>query len=129
MPSRPSEIAVLAVKSYEVFLDTPAADAEITAAIIEACRDFDRLEPSTGESRCVALIGMMTGKARHRDGRLDPAREAWAKCAGLPELVVARDPADRMPLDPRSALGLSVNCPGHREVRAAMRPPPQGNAA
>jgi uncharacterized protein len=41
IPSRPSEIAVLAVKSYQVFLDKPASDAEIAAAIVEACRSFD----------------------------------------------------------------------------------------
>lgn len=41
VPSRPSEIAVLAVKSYEVFLDTPRTDGEITAAILTACRSFD----------------------------------------------------------------------------------------
>ena len=41
MPSRPSEIAVLAVKSYQVFLDKPATDAEIAAAIVAACRNFD----------------------------------------------------------------------------------------
>jgi Fe-S-cluster containining protein len=41
IPSRPSEIAVLAVKSYEVFLDTPPSDAEIAAAIVAACRAFD----------------------------------------------------------------------------------------
>ena len=42
VPSRASEIAVLAVKSYQVFLDKPATDAEIAAAIVAACRDFDR---------------------------------------------------------------------------------------
>jgi uncharacterized protein len=42
VPSRPSEIAVLAVKSYEVFLNPPATDAEIAAAIIAASREFDR---------------------------------------------------------------------------------------
>jgi uncharacterized protein len=41
VPSRPSEIAVLAVKSYQVFLDKPATDAEISSAIVAACRDFD----------------------------------------------------------------------------------------
>jgi len=41
VPSRPSEIAVLAVKSYQVFLDKPATDAEIGAAIVEACLGFD----------------------------------------------------------------------------------------
>ncbi len=42
VPSRPSEIAVLAVKSYRVFLDRPKTDAETSAAIVAACRDFDR---------------------------------------------------------------------------------------
>jgi len=41
VPSRPSEVAVLAVKTYEVFLDPPPSDAEITAAIIAASREFD----------------------------------------------------------------------------------------
>ena len=41
VPSRPSEIAVLAVKGYEVFLDPPSTDAEIAAALVEACRRFD----------------------------------------------------------------------------------------
>jgi hypothetical protein len=45
VPSRPSEIAVLAVKSYEVFLDTPATDAEISVAIVDACRNFDVRPP------------------------------------------------------------------------------------
>jgi Fe-S-cluster containining protein len=45
IPSRPSEIAVLAVKSYEVFLDVPASDAEIAAAIVDACRRFDAAVP------------------------------------------------------------------------------------
>ena len=41
VPSRPSEIAVLAVKSYQVFLARPKTDAEVSAAIVAACRDFD----------------------------------------------------------------------------------------
>jgi Fe-S-cluster containining protein len=41
VPSRPSEIAVLAVKSYQVFLDKPDTDAEISAAIVAACQSFD----------------------------------------------------------------------------------------
>jgi Fe-S-cluster containining protein len=41
VPSRPSEIAVLAVKCYEVFLAIPPTDAEICAAIVTACRNFD----------------------------------------------------------------------------------------
>jgi uncharacterized protein len=47
VPSRPSEIAVLAVKSYEVFLDRPSTDAEIAAAIVEACRSFDSPQVAT----------------------------------------------------------------------------------
>ena len=42
VPSRPSEIAVLAVKAYPVFLREPAPDAETAAAIIETCRAFDQ---------------------------------------------------------------------------------------
>ena len=36
VPSRPSEIAVLAVKTYPVFLEPPPTDAGIAAAIVEA---------------------------------------------------------------------------------------------
>jgi Fe-S-cluster containining protein len=42
VPSRPSDIAVLAVKTYRVFLDPPANDPEIVRAIIEANREFAR---------------------------------------------------------------------------------------
>lgn len=42
VPSRPSEVAVLAVKTYTVFLQPPRTDAEITAAIVAASRAFDR---------------------------------------------------------------------------------------
>lgn len=42
VPSRPSEVAVLAVKAYAVFLQKPETDAEVSAAIITACREFDR---------------------------------------------------------------------------------------
>ncbi len=42
VPSRPSEIAVLAVKSYQVFLDPPPSDAEIIAGIVAAIQQFDR---------------------------------------------------------------------------------------
>jgi hypothetical protein len=42
IPSRASEIAVLAVKTYQVFLDPPATDAEISAALVQAALDFDR---------------------------------------------------------------------------------------
>lgn len=41
VPSRPSEVAVLAVKAYTVFLDPPASDAAIRAAITQAVREFD----------------------------------------------------------------------------------------
>jgi hypothetical protein len=40
VPSRASEVAVLAVKTYEVFLDDPRDDAEIAAAIVDAARKF-----------------------------------------------------------------------------------------
>jgi Fe-S-cluster containining protein len=42
VPSRPSEVAVLAVKTYQVFLKKPATHAETTAAIIASSREFDR---------------------------------------------------------------------------------------
>ncbi len=42
VPSRPSEIAVLAVKTYTVFLQPPDTDAETVAAIVQASRAFDR---------------------------------------------------------------------------------------
>ncbi len=42
VPSRPSEIAVLAVKTYTVFLQPPATDAEIAAAMVDAALAFDR---------------------------------------------------------------------------------------
>jgi Fe-S-cluster containining protein len=42
IPSRPSDIAVLAVKTYRVFLDPPASDDAIVQAIIEANREFGR---------------------------------------------------------------------------------------
>ncbi len=42
VPSRPSEIAVLAVKAYQVFLQSTGADAETAAAIVNACRMFDQ---------------------------------------------------------------------------------------
>lgn len=41
IPSRPADIAVLAVKSYRVFLDPPARHEEVVAGIIESCRAFD----------------------------------------------------------------------------------------
>ncbi len=45
IPSRPSDVAVLAVKAYEVFLNTPASDAEAAAGIVAACKKFDQ-QPS-----------------------------------------------------------------------------------
>ncbi len=42
VPSRPSEIAVLAVKAYQVFLHTPGSDSEAAAALVSACHEFDR---------------------------------------------------------------------------------------
>jgi Fe-S-cluster containining protein len=42
VPSRPSEIAVLAIKTYPVFLQPPPTDAGIASAIVEAAIEFDR---------------------------------------------------------------------------------------
>jgi len=42
IPSRPADIAVLAVKSYAVFLDVVPGDTEAAAGIVAACRDFDQ---------------------------------------------------------------------------------------
>lgn len=42
IPSRPSDIAVLAVKSYSVFMQGPVNDADAASGIIEACRAFDQ---------------------------------------------------------------------------------------
>lgn len=42
IPSRASDIAVLAVKTYRVFLDPPDTDADIVRAIVEANREFAR---------------------------------------------------------------------------------------
>ena len=53
VPSRPSEVAVLAVKTYEVFLDPPPSDAEIAAAIIAASRDFDRQGHRQEKAECM----------------------------------------------------------------------------
>lgn len=41
VPSRPTEIAVLAVKGYEVFLDPPGSDRDIAAALVARVEDFD----------------------------------------------------------------------------------------
>jgi hypothetical protein len=45
VPSRPSEVAVLAVKAYTVFLQPPASDAGTCAAIVQAVQDFERGQP------------------------------------------------------------------------------------
>jgi hypothetical protein len=42
VPSRASEVAVLALKTYEVFLDAPRDDREIAAALVAAAAAFDR---------------------------------------------------------------------------------------
>ena len=53
VPSRPSDIAVLAVKTYQVFLDPPPSDAEISAAIIKATQDFDRQTQQQEKAECL----------------------------------------------------------------------------
>jgi Fe-S-cluster containining protein len=53
IPSRPSEVAVLAVKTYEVFLDPPPSDAEISTAIIAASREFDRQAHRQEKAECM----------------------------------------------------------------------------
>jgi Fe-S-cluster containining protein len=42
VPSRPSEIAVLAVKTFAVFMRAAARDNEIAAAIVDTALEFDR---------------------------------------------------------------------------------------
>jgi Fe-S-cluster containining protein len=42
VPSMPADIAVRAVKSYQVFLGKAPTDAEAAAGIVAACREFDR---------------------------------------------------------------------------------------
>lgn len=41
IPARPSEVAVLAVKAYPVFMGETPRDADAVAGIIAACRSFD----------------------------------------------------------------------------------------
>ena len=53
VPSRPSEVAVLAMKTYEVFLDPPPSDAEIVAAIIAKSRDFDTQAHRKENAECM----------------------------------------------------------------------------
>ena len=48
VPSRFSEIAVLAVKTYTVFLDPPPDDRAIAAAIVAAASAFDSAPASAG---------------------------------------------------------------------------------
>jgi Fe-S-cluster containining protein len=52
VPSRPSEVAVLAVKTYQVFLDPPPSDALISAAIIAASREFDGQSQRQEKAKC-----------------------------------------------------------------------------
>jgi Fe-S-cluster containining protein len=40
VPSRPGEIAVLAVKTYTVFLERPPGDAQTSAALVQAALEF-----------------------------------------------------------------------------------------
>jgi len=42
VPSRPADIAVLAVKAYAVFMDEPDSDADAAAGIVAACRAFNQ---------------------------------------------------------------------------------------
>jgi uncharacterized protein len=42
VPSRAAEIAVLAIKSYPVFMNLPASDTEIKAAIVATTREFGK---------------------------------------------------------------------------------------
>ena len=42
VPSRPSDIAVLAVKCYGVFMNGEPSHEDAVAGIIEACREFDQ---------------------------------------------------------------------------------------
>lgn len=53
VPSRPSEVAVLAVKTYEVFLDPPSSDAEISAAIVATSREFDSQPHRQEKAECM----------------------------------------------------------------------------
>jgi uncharacterized protein len=55
IPSTPSQLAILAIKVYSLFLKpetrshekrTPLAALELANAIVKACRDFDMLKPS-----------------------------------------------------------------------------------
>lgn len=41
VPSRPSEVAVIAIKAYRVFLRAQVCDADTAAAIVAACKEFD----------------------------------------------------------------------------------------
>ena len=42
VPARPAEIAVLAVKAYQVFLDRPGSHRHVADAIVAACQTFDQ---------------------------------------------------------------------------------------
>jgi Fe-S-cluster containining protein len=43
VPARPSEVAVLAIKAYEVFLDPPQDDVDIRTALVDAVIGFERI--------------------------------------------------------------------------------------
>ena len=44
---------MLAVKTYEIFLDPPGTDVEIAAAIIAASLEFDRQAHSQEKAECL----------------------------------------------------------------------------
>lgn len=48
VPSRPSEVAVLAVKAYAVFLEPPDDDTAIRVALVNAAEEFDRQAQGAG---------------------------------------------------------------------------------
>jgi uncharacterized protein len=49
VPSRPAEIAVVAVKAYAVFLEPPVSDTEIVAALVRATIEFGRARRATDD--------------------------------------------------------------------------------
>jgi Fe-S-cluster containining protein len=57
VPSRPSEIAVLAVKSFEVFMGAQLPEREIGSAIVDACRRFDSASREAMETEARATVG------------------------------------------------------------------------
>lgn len=54
IPSRPSDIAVLAVKTYQVFLDPPATHPQVAAALIAASQSFDQKPRPEETAACTA---------------------------------------------------------------------------